>query len=92
MKREGRERWLYNEGWPREQRTGRPLGVPHVEIHVEDGFWKIVEDGRTLFDSGNKWPLPFREAHLYLQMTSHSNYPPRAIFFDNVRHVSRPAR
>jgi len=83
-------RWLYDEGWPKKQRTGRVLGRPHIEIHFEDGEWKVLEDGKPLFESRGtlesrgKWKLPFSQAHLYLQMTSHSNYPPREIFFDNV--------
>ena len=29
--------------------------------------------------------LVFGTAYLYLQMSSHSNYPPRAIYFDTIR-------
>ena len=84
LKSNRRERWLYDEGWPKQQRTGRMIGKPHVEIHFDDGTWKVLEDGRLLFDSREKWKLSFTHAHIYLQMTSHSNYPPREIFFDNI--------
>jgi len=29
--------------------------------------------------------LPFEQAYIYLQMSSHSNYPAREVFFDEVR-------
>lgn len=77
-------KWIYNEGWPKEQRSGRPVAAPHLAIQFDDGRWSVSEDGRKLFESTDQWKLPFAKAHLYLQMTSHSNYPPREIFFDNV--------
>jgi hypothetical protein len=77
-------KWIYDEGWPKEQRTGRKITQPHLEIHFEDGQWSVREDGKELFASADKWKLPFTKAHLYLQMTSHSNYGAREIFFENV--------
>jgi len=77
--------WLYDEGWPNKQRTGRKIGRVRLGICFDAGRWQVLEDGRLLFDSGGKWRLPFDRAHLYLQMTSHSNYPPRELFFDAVK-------
>ena len=85
LKSEGRSRWLYDEGWPKKQRTGRLIGKLRVEILFDRGEWKVLEDGKVLFESKEKWKLPFDKAHLYLQMSSHSNYPPREIFFDHVQ-------
>jgi len=82
LKKGGKTRWLYDEGWPR-RRNGRELGVQHVEVFFQGGSWRVLENGRLLYDSQGR-KLPFREAHLYLQMSSHSNYPPREVFFDNV--------
>ena len=86
-------KWLYNEGWPKEQRTGRPVEALRLEIQFDGGQWTVLEDGKKLFESTDQWKLPFDKAHLYLQMTSHSNYPPREIFFDNVQFgCEEPAR
>lgn len=84
FKNGGIPNWLYDEGWPKEQRQGRRVGRLAVEISIENGRWAISEHEKLLYESTNEWKLPFDNAHLYLQMTSHSNYPPREILFDNV--------
>jgi hypothetical protein len=78
-----RLRCLYDEGWPAKQRVGRLVAQPHVELRLDDGRLTFVEDGKTLFASGQE-KLSFEAVHLYLQMSSHSNYPAREIFFDNI--------
>lgn len=75
---------LHDEGWPKEQRTGRQIGRQHVELDIKDGRWAIRENGAVLSTSDATGVLPFDEAYVYLQMSSHSNYPRREIFFDNV--------
>jgi len=79
----GRLHLLYTEGWPTKQRTGRPLAVQKVKLTLRDGRLELHENGKLLFDIPSL-RLGFEEAYLYLQMSSHSNYPPREVFFDNV--------
>ena len=79
----GRLHLLYTEGWPVEQRTGRPIGVQKVKLTIRGGGLALRENGRLLFELP-RLALGFEKAYLYLQMSSHSNYPPRAVFFDNV--------
>ncbi len=79
----GRLRLLYTEGWPVKQRTGRPIGVQRVKLTIRDGVVELRENGKLLFDLP-RLDLGFEKAYLYLQMSSHSNYPPRSVFFDNV--------
>ena len=70
-------------------REGRPLLVQKMEMVLTDGKLKVLENGQAVYESPEKVVL-FKKAHLYLQMSSHSNYPPREIFFDNVRIVPAP--
>ena len=44
---------------------------------------KIIENGKYIYNSSAN-DLTFTSAYLYLQMSSHSNYPSREIYFDNV--------
>ena len=48
-----------------------------------------MENGKTLWQT--KWDgFGFATAHLYLQMSSHSNYRAREVFFDQVSVGSAP--
>ena len=76
-------RHLFTEGWPKEQRTGRKIGRQQVVLRLDSANIEIVENGRSIFGPAPHG-LAFRRAYLYLQISSHSNYPPREIFFDNV--------
>ena len=81
----GRLRFIHTEGWPRQQRTGRRVGVVNVELRFGSGRkLAVVENGKTIFET-SAHQLTREAAYLYLQMSSHSNYPPREIFFDSVR-------
>ena len=84
VRRGGRERTLFNEGWPARGREGRPIGLQHLAIVSRDGTVQVWENGALLYDSTEP-VVEFGAAHLYLQMTSHSNYPRRTVYFDNVR-------
>jgi hypothetical protein len=42
-----------------------------------------MENGEGLFSIGNHG-INFTQAYLYLQMSSHSNYPSRDVYFDNI--------
>ena len=84
VRAKGRERVVYDEGWPREQRTGRKIGRQRVRIQWQGQTLTLVENDRILWKA--KWPgFGFPAAYLYLQMSSHSNYRARQVFFDNVR-------
>lgn len=76
-------RFLFREGWPDEQRTGREIGNQHVEIVIDENGLKIMENGEELYTTEDHG-IGFTEAYLYLQMSSHSNYPPREIYFDDI--------
>ena len=79
---------LYTEGWPDKQRTGRKVGRQAVTIRWQEGRLTVVENGAVLWQT--EWPgFAFPAAYLYLQMSSHSNYPPREVFFDDLSF--RPA-
>jgi hypothetical protein len=87
---DGRERTLYSEGWPETNRTGRRIGVPELLLVFRGSSFEVWEDGDLLFEAAET-PVGFDAAHLHLQLSSHSNYPPREIFFDDIR-VAEPAR
>ena len=61
-------------------REGRKIGIQKVAIAVRNGAIEVWENGRCLYDSNRK-VVEFDSAYLYLQMSSHSNYPPREVYF-----------
>ncbi len=79
---DGNIRLLYDEGWP-EERTGRKIADQHIKIILYDKSFKILENGKELYTS-SLHNLNFKSAYIYLQMSSHSNYPMREIYFDNI--------
>jgi hypothetical protein len=85
----GRTRTVYAEGWPETNRSGRPIGVQRLELVVHEREVDVWENGRLVFAAGEP-VLTFDEAYLYLQLSSHSNYPPREVYFDEVRFAAGP--
>ena len=85
----GRERTLFDEGWPESNRDGRRIGVQRLLLSFTGSALEIRENERVL-ESG-PLALDFDLAHLHLQLSSHSNYPPREVFFDDV-HVNVAGR
>jgi hypothetical protein len=79
----GNLRHLFTEGWPTEQRKGRPIGKQQVVLKLDATNIEIIENGKTWWGP-KPHGLSWRQAYLYLQMSSHSNYPPREMFFDDV--------
>lgn len=81
----GRERTLYTEGWPDTNRIGRRIALQKITVVFLDRLlFQIWENDQLIYDSKlNK--LPFGKAYLYLQLSSHSNYSARSIYFDNIR-------
>jgi hypothetical protein len=84
----GRERTLYDEGWPEVNRAGRAIGIQELILVFQRASFEVWENGERLL-AARDTPLGFDVAHVYLQLSSHSNYPPREIFFDELR-VSGP--
>lgn len=84
-------RHLFTEGWPKEQRTGRRIDVQHVRVRIGPRSLKLFENGTLLFELPQH-KLEFTKAYVYLQMSSHNNYPAREVFFDNVevKHTPQP--
>jgi len=78
-----RLRHLFTAGWPKEQRVGRRIGVQHVVLRIDAESFTAMENGRQLLGQ-TQHGLQFTRAHVYIQMSSHSNYPPREVFFDDI--------
>ncbi|MDI6752087.1 MAG: hypothetical protein QME07_04425 [bacterium] len=70
------------DGWP-ENRKGRQISNQRITIILDSKGFKVVENGKEIYNSQSH-NLRFTAAYLYLQMSSHSNYPSREIYFDNV--------
>lgn len=86
-KSDGKVKYLYTEGWP-EQRTGRHIAHQRIKIILDNASLRVIENGKEIYSSQSQG-LEFSSAYLYLQMSSHSNYPSREIYFDNVVIASR---
>jgi hypothetical protein len=88
---DGNRKLLYADGWP-EERTGRKIADQHLRIILDNGSFKILENGKELCTS-SLYDLNFTSAYIYFQMSSHSNYPSREIYFDNIviRKISEPS-
>lgn len=84
----GRERTLFTEGWPEANRQGRRIGMQALRLVFEESSFEVHENGRRLFESTS--PVSFEEAYLHLQLSSHSNYPHREVYFDDVQVSTRP--
>ena len=83
-KSDGKVKYLYTEGWP-EQRTGRHIAHQRIKIILDakNKSLKIIENGKEIYSSQSHG-LEFTSAYIYLQMSSHSNYHTRELYFDNV--------
>ena len=79
---DGQIEYLYTNGWP-DQKTGRPIGNQRIQILIHDGRISVVENGSEVYKSEEP-VVEFSSAFIYLQMSSHSNYPLREIYFDNI--------
>lgn len=81
-KTRGRVQYLHRDGWP-EDRQGRGIGNQHIDIMRDGNGFHILENGRQLYRTPSH-DLHFDEVYIYLQMSSHSNYPSREVYFDNI--------
>jgi len=80
---------LCTEGWPTKQKAGRPIANQKVVIRLDRENAEVIENGSAWWGPAPHG-LSLDRAYLYLEVRSHSNYPPRELFFDNI--VLRPAR
>lgn len=88
----GQERMLLTEGWPRDRR-GRAIDRQRIRITLSPDpragrsrlavRVTVLENGATILEP-TLVRLGFRKAYLYLQHSSHSNYPLREVLFDDV--------
>ncbi len=83
---------LHTEGWPQadpKDRTGRPIGKQQVVLRLGRDTIEVLENDKPLFGPAPHGCL-FSQAYAYLEVCSHSNYPPREIFFGPL--LLRPAK
>ena len=81
----GRARTLYTEGWPDINRTGRKIALQRIMVVFSDRLlFQIWENDQLIYDSKLD-ELSFSKVYLYLQLSSHSNYSARSIYFDNIQ-------
>lgn len=78
----GRVQYLDRDGWT-ENRQGRVIANQHINIFIDRRGFRIRENGQELYGIESH-ELSFKQAYLYLQMSSHSNYPSREVYFDNI--------
>ena len=81
--RGGREHPLDTDGWPDRRRGGRAIDRQRIRLVLDGGSVSLFENDALLYRSETPI-LTFQSAYLYLQMTSHSNYPAREVFFDDL--------
>ena len=79
---DGLVRSLDLDGWP-ENRRGRQISNQRITIILDDKGFKVVENGKEIYNS-QLHNLRWTAAYIYLQMSSHSNYSLREIYFDNI--------
>jgi hypothetical protein len=82
VRRSGRDRTVDLDGWPGD-RTGRRLGVQDIALRVRGRRIEVWEGERQVWRSRDD-ELALGSVNLYLQLASHSNYPPRAIHFERI--------
>jgi hypothetical protein len=79
---DGNTRIIYTDGWP-EDRIGRRIEDQHIIMVLDNKSLKVQENGIEL-NTPLLNDLNLTSAYIYLQMSSHSNYPLREIYFDNI--------
>lgn len=79
----GMVRTLYADGWPDENRLGRPIKRAEIDLTRQGATLEIRENGQLVHTAATA--ALFNPAHIYLQLSSHSNYPARAVHFENLR-------
>ena len=88
-KTKGSVKDLYTEGWPETNRVGRQISVVKASVEATGSGFRILENGKEVYDSG-RTPIPFDFTYVYLQVSSHSNYSARELYFDDIQGVESP--
>jgi hypothetical protein len=81
--RSGLRLTLEDEGWPRTQRAGRKIGKVRVVLFVAPTSIRLWENGELRHQS-NGPSLAAERVFLHLQISSHSNYRAREVYFGDV--------
>jgi hypothetical protein len=81
-KTNGNLKFLLTEDWL-DKGSGRHLTSPRLRVTLQGNKLTVTEDDKPIFKTTDLH-LDFTQAYLYLQHSSHSNYPRREVFFDNV--------
>ena len=83
LRSRGRDDTVETEGWPETCREGRRIGMQEIRLRVRSRAIGVWEGERLIWMSPQA--LSFETGYLYLQMSSHSNYAARSIYFTRVR-------
>ena len=83
LRSHGPDDTVETEGWPETRREGRRIGMQEIRLRVRSRAIEVWEGGRLIWMSPQA--LSFETGYLYLQMSSHSNYAARSIYFTRVR-------
>lgn len=78
----GNLKFLLTEDWL-DKGPGRHVTRLRLRVTLRGNQLAVTEDDKPIFDTTDLH-LDFRRAYLYLQQSSHSNYPRREVFFDTV--------
>jgi hypothetical protein len=79
----GRRRTLEDEGWPYARREGRRIGKVRMVLFVAPASTRFWENGELRHRSAGP-TISAQRVFLHLQMSSHSNYRAREVYFDDV--------
>ena len=83
LRSRGRDDTVETEGCPETRREGRRIGMQEIRLRVRSRAIEVWEGERLIWMSPQT--LSFETGYLYLQMSSHSNYAARSIYFTRVR-------
>ncbi|MGR9107741.1 MAG: hypothetical protein ACU843_12490 [Gammaproteobacteria bacterium] len=83
QRHQGRVRTIFPEGWPHGLNKGREIVRVRIEVAMRNNRIVVKEDQRMQYESEEQ-SLFFDSAYVYLQLSSHSNYAGREVYFDNV--------
>ena len=69
-------------GWPK-RKPGWDMGPVRLGVRLDGGALRLSIDGKERFSTANAG-LRFEQAHVFVELTSHSNYAAREVFVDRV--------
>ena len=77
-------RTLYADGWPDWNRQGRSIKRAEIDLAWQGPSLEIRENGKLVHTAAAADAL-FNSVYVYLQLSSHSNYLARAVYYENIR-------